>query len=178
MKAAVRHWIALSAGAALAIGSSMTSVAHGATQPPANPSQSQASGENAAQGRPMLDMVAAQAELKDSINAKKAKQGEVIRVRITQKVKFSDGKELPVETILGGTCGSGAALGKEERLDGGDHLRQGSPERRRGTTDQGDASGNVGAAGSRVRRNGSGPRCPGGRCRRAEAELGYRPRRT
>jgi hypothetical protein len=47
-------------------------------------------------------MVAAQAELKDSINAKKAQQGEAIRARITETVKLPDGKELPADTILEG----------------------------------------------------------------------------
>lgn len=102
MKPGARHWVVLSAGAALAIGSSMMIAAHGAIMTPATPAQPQAAGETGAPGQPMLDMVAAQAELKDSINAKKAKQGEMIRARISEKVKFSDGKELPADTILEG----------------------------------------------------------------------------
>ncbi|HZZ41218.1 MAG TPA: hypothetical protein VFE06_18915 [Acidobacteriaceae bacterium] len=102
MRAAARHWVVLSAGAVLVIGISMTTAVHGATLTPANPAQSQAAGDTGAQGQPMLDMVAAQAELKDSINAKKLKDGEMIRARISEKLKFSNGKELPVDTILEG----------------------------------------------------------------------------
>jgi hypothetical protein len=52
--------------------------------------------------KPTLMMVAARAELRDSINAKKAKQGDVIQAKLRENVKLSDRRELPKDTILEG----------------------------------------------------------------------------
>lgn len=99
MRAEVRHYVVLSAGAALVMVSSMTMAARGATMNPPNAAQPQAA---APSGQPALQMVMAQAELKDSINAKKAKQGEAVRARIKDNVKLSNGDELAKDTILEG----------------------------------------------------------------------------
>ena len=95
MRRGVRQCLVVSAGAAIVTMSAI--VAQGVAFDPG-----QAAGESGAQSAPTLTMVAAQAELKDSINAKKAKQGEAIRARISETVKLSDGKELPADTILEG----------------------------------------------------------------------------
>ena len=94
MRSGVRQGMVMSAGAALAIASSMAFAAHSA---PMNPAQAQESS-----GQPTLQMVMARAELKDGINAKKVKQGEAIRARLTDKVKLSNDHELEKDTILEG----------------------------------------------------------------------------
>jgi hypothetical protein len=99
MVAEGRRYRLLSAGAALVVASGMMGTAFGAMVPAAQPQDAVGNG---AQGQPTLEMVAAQAELKDGIHAKKAKQGDLIRARITEKVKLPDGRELPVDTILEG----------------------------------------------------------------------------
>lgn len=96
MRSGVRQWVVMSAGAALVMLSGMAG-ARGATMNPAQPQ-----GGDSAQGQPTLQMMMARAELKDSINAKKAKQGEAIRARLMDKVKLSDGNDLPKDTILEG----------------------------------------------------------------------------
>lgn len=96
MRSGIRDCAVLSAGAAFLMLGGLAMTAHGAA---GNSAQSQGS---EAPGRPMLQMVAAQAELKDSINAKKATPGQTIHARITEKVKFQDGQELPSDTILEG----------------------------------------------------------------------------
>ena len=93
MRSGVRRWVIASAGAALVIASSMA-FASGVPMSPAQPQE--------ASGQPTLQMVMARAELKDGINAKKAKQGEVIRARLTDKVKLSNDHELERDTILEG----------------------------------------------------------------------------
>lgn len=95
MRAAVRQGMVLSAGAALVMMGSMGLRAHGATMNPA------AAGSGG-QDQPKLQMVMARAELKDGINAKKAKPGEAIRARLMDKVKLSDGNDIPKDTILEG----------------------------------------------------------------------------
>jgi hypothetical protein len=56
----------------------------------------------AAQGQTKLQMVMARAELKDGINAKKAKPGETIRAKLEGSVTLNDGHELPKGTIIEG----------------------------------------------------------------------------
>jgi hypothetical protein len=79
--------------------SGMMLAAHGATMNPVLP---QVAGENGAQGQPSLQMVMARAELKNGIDARKAKQGDAIRARLLDKVKLSNGNELGRDTILEG----------------------------------------------------------------------------
>jgi len=94
MRAGVRQWVVLSAGAALVMTGGMVRSAYGA---PMSPGEGQD-----ASGQPTLQMVMARAELKDGINAKKVKQGEAIRARLTDKVKLSNDHELEKDTILEG----------------------------------------------------------------------------
>jgi len=94
MRAGVRQWVVLSAGAALVTAGGMVRSAYGA---PMSPGEGQD-----ASGQPTLQMVMARAELKDGINAKKVKQGEAIRARLTDKVKLSNDHELEKDTILEG----------------------------------------------------------------------------
>jgi hypothetical protein len=99
MRAGFRQCVGMSAGAALMMMSSMMIAAHGATVNPPDPAQPQAAGES---GQPTLQMVMARAELKDSINAKKAKQGDTIRARIKDNVELANGHQLAKDTILEG----------------------------------------------------------------------------
>ena len=94
MRAGVRQWVVLSAGAALVMTGGMVRSAYGA---PMSPGEGQDTS-----GQPTLQMVMARAELKDGINAKKVKQGEAIRARLTDKVKLSNDHELEKDTILEG----------------------------------------------------------------------------
>lgn len=94
MRSEVRQGMVLSVGAAFLIAGSMAMVAYGA---PINPALSQE-----ASGQPPLQMVMARAELKDGINAKKAKQGDAVRARLTERVKLADGHELERDSILEG----------------------------------------------------------------------------
>lgn len=94
MRSGVRQGKVMSAGAALVMASGIMLTAHGAAINPA-PAQEDS-------GQPTLQMVMARAELKDGINAKKVKQGDAIRARLTDKVKLSNGHELESNTILEG----------------------------------------------------------------------------
>lgn len=97
MKAVIRRHPATRAWAALAMMSTMIMAAYGAT--PGTAAQQAATTAN---GVPKLTMVMAQAELKDSINAKRAKLGQLIRARLMEPVKLNNGDELPKNTILEG----------------------------------------------------------------------------
>ncbi|MGA7522658.1 MAG: hypothetical protein WBW84_09250 [Acidobacteriaceae bacterium] len=81
MRAEFRQCLAMSAGAVLIMLSGMTMKAEAQTK---------------------LQMAAAQAELKDSINAKKVKPGQVIRAKLEGDVTLNNGQELTKDTILEG----------------------------------------------------------------------------
>lgn len=95
-EAVVRGFLTVSCGAALLLGSGMGSGAYGAAVNSTQP-MGQETGGTAA-----LQMVMARAELKDSINAKKVKQGQAIRAKLEENVKLSDGRELGRDTMLEG----------------------------------------------------------------------------
>lgn len=88
MRAGFRQGLRVSAGTAL-IG--MATLAMGAAAPQANDG-----------GPTKLQMVEARAELKDSINAKKLKEGQPIRAKLEGNVTLNDGHELTKDTVLEG----------------------------------------------------------------------------
>lgn len=83
----------LGVGAAFLVAGGMVVVAQGAAMNPA---------PQDAGGQPTLQMVMARAELKDGINAKKAKQGDAVRARLTDRVKLSGDHELEKDSVLEG----------------------------------------------------------------------------
>lgn len=118
MKVFVRQCLATGAGVALAMGGGAVVLAQsqsnspqpeatpGQTQaapaPTQNPAGSTATSGQTAQPQQKLQMVRAQAELKTSLDAKKAKQGETVTAKLVENVQIPNAQELPKNTVLEG----------------------------------------------------------------------------
>lgn len=97
MKRFVRHTLATGAGLALAMGGGAAVLAQSQSSSPqaqATPAQTQP--------QPKLEMVQARAELSKTLDAKKAKQGDVVDAKLTENVQIPNAQELPKNTVLEG----------------------------------------------------------------------------
>ncbi|HEY6444940.1 MAG TPA: hypothetical protein VIY53_00655 [Acidobacteriaceae bacterium] len=72
------------------------------TQTPATQSQAGASEAQPQQAQKKIEMVQAQAELNTTLDAKKAKQGEPVKARLSENVQIPDAQPLPKNTVLEG----------------------------------------------------------------------------
>jgi len=93
MNRAIRQGLAMGAGAALAWCIGAGAWAQGAS--------AGASADNSAQGK-TLQMVPAVAELSKTIDAKKAKQGDLVTAKLEKDVQIPDAQNLPKNTVLEG----------------------------------------------------------------------------
>jgi len=105
MSSLARQMLATGAGCALALGGCAVGFAQsqGSTNG-AQGAQPQASTDAAQGAQPQhtLQLVQARAELDTSLDAKKAKQGEMVKAKLTDDVKIPDAQELPKNTVLEG----------------------------------------------------------------------------